>query len=90
MISPKEKYENDAAYKQAVDVMETLIYEGKFTPSEMREMAVMASIHYEMSYGFTHYPGVTMKIKEAFEILKEYRENNVKELKKRKSKENKE
>lgn len=44
-----DKYENDTRYRKVVDIMETLIYENEFTPSEMREMAVLASIRYEMT-----------------------------------------
>ncbi len=77
MQTPKERYETDAAYKQAVDLMTSLIHKAQFTPSEIREMAVMASIHYEMQYGFKHYI-VPANVNKAFETLEEWRAKNPK------------
>ena len=73
MKSPKEKYENDAQYKTAVDSMTGLIINGHFTPSEMREMAVLASIHYEMMHSFKHYT-VPSGVNDALGTLSKWRE----------------
>jgi hypothetical protein len=43
-----QKYYNDPEFKTLVDVMENFIHQNKYTPSEMREAALMASINYEM------------------------------------------
>ena len=48
MKNMAKKYACDPTYRQLVDTMEHMIHSHQFTPSEMREMAVLASIHYEM------------------------------------------
>lgn len=49
MSSPRSKYYNDPHYHQLVDVMVHMIMQAKYTPSEMREAAVLASIIYQES-----------------------------------------
>jgi len=44
----QDKYENDVQYKAFVDHIEGLLNNATFTPSEVREMAMMACINYEM------------------------------------------
>ena len=70
--SPKDRYENDLSYKTLVDTMTALIHKCKLTPSEMREAAVLASIHYELHYGFRQYT-VPMQVNEAFKTLTNWR-----------------
>lgn len=50
MKTPKEKYQNDPQYKQLVDIMVSEIEKCNFTPSEMREASVFASIVYMQQY----------------------------------------
>ena len=42
------KYQTDTMFKNLVDYMESFIQKGDFTPSEVREASMLASIHYEM------------------------------------------
>lgn len=51
MKTPKEKYYSDPHYHQLVDVMVGMITQAKYTPSEMREAAILASIIYEERLG---------------------------------------
>ena len=48
MKSPAEKYAHDPQYRHLVDMMESVMHRADFTPSEMREAAMLASINYEM------------------------------------------
>lgn len=48
MKTPEEKYNNDPQYARLVDMLHRMVIECRFTPSELREAATLASIHYEM------------------------------------------
>ena len=50
MKTPKEKYMNDPEYHHLVQMLESLIEQSRFTPSELREACVLASINYEMRH----------------------------------------
>ena len=47
MQSAREKYLKDPIFHSLVDLMVHHIVEARFTPSEMREAAILASIIYE-------------------------------------------
>ena len=51
MKTPREKYQNDPAYSQMVNLMVSYLHQCQFTPSEMREMAVLASTIHEEHMG---------------------------------------
>jgi len=44
--TPRDKYNNDLHYRGLVDLMISHIHNGDYTPSEMREAAILASIIY--------------------------------------------
>lgn len=72
--SPKDRYENDSQYKQLCDLIESFLHQARFTPSEVRECAVMACIHYEMKHGLRNYlQSVPMQVNDAFKTLSDYR-----------------
>jgi len=50
MRTPKEKYMNDPEYHNLVCTLESLIEAARFTPSELREACLLASINYEMRH----------------------------------------
>lgn len=50
MKTPREKYMNDPEYHNLVRALEQFIERAQFTPSELREAAVLASINYEMRH----------------------------------------
>jgi len=65
--SPKDKYMNDPEYHHLVDTLERMIEGAKFTPSELREACVLASINYEMRH--VRHNIIDPQITEAFTIL---------------------
>ena len=70
MKTPREKYMNDPEYHQLVTMLEHFVETARFTPSELREAAVLACINYEMR----HVRGMTIdpRTAEAFRILDEF------------------
>jgi len=49
MLIPEERYLRDTAFRTIVDMLEHLIREAKYTPTELREACILAAIHYEMT-----------------------------------------
>jgi hypothetical protein len=47
MKTPLEKYLNDKDYRMFVDSMTKLLLDAYYTPSELREMVILACIEYE-------------------------------------------
>lgn len=47
---PEYRYKHDVEFRNLVDSMYQHIERAKFTPSEMRQAAVLASIHYEQRH----------------------------------------
>lgn len=45
-----DRYLSDAEFHQLVDLMESMIRRGQFTPSECREAAMLAQMHHEMTF----------------------------------------
>jgi hypothetical protein len=70
MKSPKDKYMNDPEYHSLVQFLEGMIERARFTPSELREACVLASINYEMR----HVRGAQIdpRLDGALKILDEY------------------
>jgi hypothetical protein len=50
MKTPSEKYLNDPEFRQLVCMLESFVERAQFTPSELREAAVLACINYEMRH----------------------------------------
>ena len=50
MKTPREKYMNDPQYNELVRMLENFIEQARFTPSELREACILASINYEMRH----------------------------------------
>lgn len=47
MMTPRERYQNDVKFHTLVDLMVHEIAECQYTPTEMREAAILASIIYD-------------------------------------------
>jgi hypothetical protein len=70
MKSLKEKYMNDPSYHHLVNRLEDLIHEARFTPSELREACILASINYEMRYVRSN--NIDPKLDDALKTLEDY------------------
>jgi len=56
VMSCEERYRTDAHFKMLADMIEAYIHKTEFTPSEVREAAMMACIHFEMRYRWAQNP----------------------------------
>lgn len=72
---PVDRYLNDNEFRTLVDWLEHYIHHAQFTPSEMREAATLACIHYEMNR-LDPRVIVPEEVNDALEILKVWRLNN--------------
>lgn len=45
--TPRQRCENDPAYRQLVQFLEDQIHQANYTPSELREAVILACINYE-------------------------------------------
>ena len=70
MKSPKEKYLNDPEYHHLVLTLEQLIETARFTPSELREACIFASINYEMRH--VRDMRIDSRVEGAMQILDEF------------------
>lgn len=67
MKTPREKYMNDPEYHSLVNLLESFIEGARFTPSELREACILASINYEMRR--VREKQFDPRVQEAFKIL---------------------
>jgi hypothetical protein len=70
MNTPQEKYHNDPQYRQLVDFLEDLITQAKFTPSEIREICMVACVHYEIKQPFVF--TIKPEVEEALTTLEDF------------------
>ncbi len=49
---PEDRYRNDVTYATMVNTLESFIHQAQMTPSEIRECALLACIHYEQHRPF--------------------------------------
>ena len=70
MKTPREKYMNDPEYNHLVLMLESMIEQARFTPSELREACVLARINYEMRHIREQH--IDPRTEDAFKILDEW------------------
>ena len=70
MKTPRDKYMNDPEYHQLVTMLENFIERAQFTPSELREAAMLASINYEIRHVRQY--TIDPRTEEAFRVLDEF------------------
>ena len=61
---------NDPEYHHLVQMLEDFIDMARFTPSELREAAVLACINYEMRHFREHH--IDPRMEQAFRVLDEF------------------
>lgn len=48
-MEPQKRYERDPLFRRLVDTLEVQIRDAVYTPTEIREAAMLAQIHYEQT-----------------------------------------
>lgn len=55
-LSPSDRYRRDPVFRQLVDIMEYHIHAGNYTPTELREAAILAAtIHANHTFSRSWY-----------------------------------
>jgi len=75
MKTPREKYYNDPEYNRLVSLLEQMIERSHFTPSELREACILASINYEMRNIRSF--RIDPKIEESLRVLDSFLDNKI-------------
>lgn len=70
MMSMRDRYYQDTTFHTLVDIMVSHIHDGNFTPSEMREAAMLASILYE-ELNVRRYPYIEREVEYALRTIRE-------------------
>lgn len=70
MKTPKEKFMNDPEYNHLVCMLESFIEKAQFTPSELREACILASINYEMRH--IREFAINPRVEESLKILDDF------------------
>jgi phenylpropionate dioxygenase-like ring-hydroxylating dioxygenase large terminal subunit len=68
----RDRYHNDPDFHRLVDHMVSAIYSCQYTPSEMREAALLASIIYESQNIREHLYMVTPELEQALATIRRY------------------
>lgn len=74
MKTPREKYMNDPEYNHLVSMLESMIEQARFTPSELREACMLASINYEMRHIREHH--IDPRVEDALITLDKWARNS--------------
>ena len=72
MKTPIDKYQEDNNFRSLVDMMTSYIVNCEFTPSEMRQASILASIRYEQMRIRPIIIPRTRKLEEALKIMHEF------------------
>lgn len=68
--SPRDRFMNDPEYHHLVCTLENLIESARFTPSELREACILASINYEMRH--VRSAMIDPRLGDALQVLDEF------------------
>jgi hypothetical protein len=61
-LTPADRYQRDPVFRSIVDVLEQLLHKGDYTPTELREAAILAAtIHENHTIRRYVYPGTWSK-----------------------------
>jgi hypothetical protein len=47
-MTPQERYQRDVEFRVLVDMIESMVSHCKYTPTELREAVILASIHHDI------------------------------------------
>jgi hypothetical protein len=75
MQTPEDRYRQDTNYRHLVSSLEALIARVKFTPSEVREAAMLACVHHEMrQMNSGDHAEIPEEVNQAMERVRRWRE----------------